>query len=126
MDMEHDLKLREKIEKQEQARQAKKEAAKTETEPMDKQEGAEPAEPPAQEAQETAKTGFMSDPDVLAFIEKQIEEGIKKALKGMPPKADMTEPTGQEKKAFDKLTYRERLNLYKSNPQTYHKLTRGV
>jgi len=69
---------------------------------------------------------FLNNPDVLAYINKQVQEGIKKALQGKAPKANTTNPTEQEIKNFDRMTYKERLNLFKSNPQTYYKLSKGV
>jgi len=70
-----------------------------------------------------------NNPDVLAYIEKAvkdgIQEGIKKALKGQTPKADITnqELADFQRKAFNKMNYKERLNLFISDPQYYNKLT---
>jgi hypothetical protein len=69
---------------------------------------------------------FLNNPNIAAYVEKQIADGIKKALQGTPPKANTADPTEQEKKSFDKMTYKERLNLFKSNPQAYYKLSKGV
>ena len=68
---------------------------------------------------------FINDPTVIAYIEKAVHEGVKKALKGKPPKANTANATEQEAKQFERMTYKERLNLFKSNPQAYYKLTRG-
>ena len=78
-----------------------------------------------QETQGGTVDDFLKNPDVLAYIETQISEGIKKALQGTPPKANTADLTEQEYKQFEKMTYKERLNLFKSNPQTYYKLTKG-
>jgi hypothetical protein len=69
---------------------------------------------------------ILNNPAITEYIEKQVQEGIKKALRGKTPKANTTDATEQETKNFDRMTYKERLNLYKSNPQTYYKLTKGV
>lgn len=68
---------------------------------------------------------FMKDPEVLAYITLQIKEGIQEALKGTAPKANTTDPTVQERTAFEKMTYKERLNLFNSNPHSYNKLSKG-
>ncbi|MDR1754258.1 MAG: hypothetical protein LBR74_05060 [Eubacterium sp.] len=75
---------------------------------------------------QTPVNDFTKDPAVMSYIEQQVQEGIKKALQGTPPKANTADPTEQEKKQFDKMTYRERLNLFKTNPQVYSKLAKGV
>lgn len=76
--------------------------------------------------QEAATGDFMKDPEVLAFISLQVQEGIQKALQGKPPRVNTTDPTEQEYKSFAKMTYRERLNLFNTNPQTYNKLAKGA
>ncbi|MDR1754223.1 MAG: hypothetical protein LBR74_04870 [Eubacterium sp.] len=75
---------------------------------------------------QTPVNDFTKDPAVMSYIEQQVKEGIKKALQGTPPKANTADTTEQEKKSFDKMTYRERLNLFKTNPQVYNKLAKGV
>jgi len=75
---------------------------------------------------ENSVSDFMKDPDVIAYIEKQIAEGLKKALQGTPPKANTKDPTEQERKSFEKMTYKERLSLFKQNPQAYQKLAKGA
>lgn len=74
----------------------------------------------------SAADDFMSNPDIAAYLENAIQDGIKKALKGSPPKANTADVSEQEHKNFDKMTYRERLNLFKSNPQTYYKFTKNL
>ena len=78
------------------------------------------------EGQGEPANDFLNDPAVLAYIESAVQEGIKKALKGKPPKANTADLTEQEHNNFEKMTYKERLNLFKSNPQTYYKLSKGV
>ena len=79
--------------------------------------------------QETATGDFMSNPDVIAYLDKKIaegvSEGIQRALKGTPPKASTIAPTAAEQGAFDRMTYKERNQLFHSNPQAYHKLAKG-
>ena len=72
-----------------------------------------------------ATTDFMNNPDVLAFIEKQVNEGIQKALKGTRPRANTVAPSETEKAQFEKMSYKERLKLFQSNPQSYQKLAKG-
>ena len=77
------------------------------------------------ETQSEAANDLINNPAVTAYIEKAIAEGIQKALKGTPPKANTANPTEQEFKQFEKMTYKERLNLFNSNPQSYYKLSKG-
>lgn len=81
---------------------------------------------PEQDTQEQQDSDFMTNPDIVAYIEKQTAEGIKKALQGNAPKANTTSPTEQEIKRFEKMTYKERLNLFNSDPQSYNKLSKGI
>ena len=69
---------------------------------------------------------FTDDPEIAAFIELKVSEGIQKALQGKPPKANTTDPTEAQRRNFQKMTYKERLNLFNSDPQTYNKLTKGA
>jgi hypothetical protein len=78
------------------------------------------------ETQDYPVDDFLNNPAIVEYINAQIQEGIKKALKGKPPKANTTDATEQEVKSFDKMTYKERLNLFKSNPQKYQQLAKGV
>ena len=77
------------------------------------------------QSQDSTANDFLSNPDIKAYIEKQISEGIQKALKGTPPKANTVDVSEAEKKQFEKMTYKERLNLFHSNPQAYRKLSKG-
>jgi len=75
--------------------------------------------------QEPPAADFLNNPEILEFIQKQVQDGIKKALKGKPPKANTIPASTTEKAEFDKMSYRERLKLYQSNPQAYYKLAKG-
>ena len=84
-------------------------------------EQTEPTENPA-----PPPVSFADDPEIAAFIELKVNEGIQKALQGKPPRANTADPTEQQRKTFEKMTYRERLNLFNSDPQTYNKLSKGA
>jgi len=77
------------------------------------------------EVQESPTSDFMTNPDVIAYIDKKIAEGVQTALRGKTPKANTTDPSNAEKSEFDRMTYRERLQLFQSNPQAYQKLKGG-
>jgi len=79
----------------------------------------------AQGEQSEPASDFLNNPAVTAYIEKAIQEGIQNALKGITPKANTADHTEQEKKNFEKMTYKERLNLFNSNPHVYKKLVGG-
>lgn len=51
---------------------------------------------------------------------------VKKVLRGNAPKANTTNTAEHEAKRFEKMTYKERLNLFNSNPQQYHKLAESA
>jgi hypothetical protein len=78
-----------------------------------------------QTAQKSTITDFMSNPDVMAYIDKKVAEGIQQALKGTPPKASTANPSATEIANFGKMSYKERLKLFQSNPQAYQKLAKG-
>lgn len=69
---------------------------------------------------------FVSDPKITAYINEQVQGGLKAALRGASPKANTTNATEQEQAKFNKMTYKERLNLFNSNPQAYNKLSKGA
>lgn len=75
---------------------------------------------------ETEITDPMSNPAILEFIQQQITEGIKAALKGKPPKASTVPVTATDKAEFQRMSYGARLKLYQSNPQEYYKLAKGA
>ena len=87
------------------------------------QESVEPITPT--EPQEAATDDFISDPRVNAYIETQVALRLNKALQGRPPKANTVNPTAAERTEFDRMTYKERNQLFHSNPQSYHKLAKG-
>lgn len=58
------------------------------------------------DALEAPVSDFMNDPNVIAFIQKSVAEGIQKALKGKAPK-DTVSPTATEKAEFERMSYRE-------------------
>jgi len=76
-------------------------------------------------SEERTQTDPMSDPAILEFIQKQIAEGIQKALKGRPPKANTLPISATEKAEFERMSYKQRVQLFQSNPQTYYKLVKG-
>jgi len=80
----------------------------------------------SQEPRSASKIEILSDPAVTAYIDKKIQEGvaegIKEALKGQAPKADLTEPDEEQRRTFQRMTYRERLNLKLASPHIYNAL----
>ena len=63
--------------------------------------------------------------EMRKIIDAKVKEGIAKALEGMTPKAN-TKPKGAAKKEeFDKMGYRQRLELFKADPAEYNKLAKG-
>lgn|GEM_PF-2269074 len=85
----------------------------------------EPTQDTAQEAAASPTVDFTKDPEIAAYIDLRVQEGIQKALQGKPPKVSTVDSTEQERKNFDKMTYKERLTLFNSNPQAYNKLSKG-
>jgi len=85
---------------------------------------ASPDNKPPEDTQDTKDTSsdFINDPNIQTYIKKEISEGIKKALKGATPKANLTEPTEEQRKIFHRMTYKERNNLFLSNPTVYNQL----
>jgi len=77
------------------------------------------------EPQEAATDDFMSDPRVSAYIETQVNLRLNKALQGRTPKASTVDPTAAERTEFDRMTYKQRNQLFHSNPQAYNKLAKG-
>ena len=73
---------------------------------------------------------FTENPELTAYIDLRIKEGVQeglqKALQGKPPKANTTDPTEAQRRDFQKMTYKERLNLFNSDPMTYNKLSKGA
>jgi|GEM_PF-3875719 len=77
------------------------------------------------DAPESPTSDFMNDPDVIAYIEKKVAEGVTKALIGKAPRMNTVNVTEAEKAIFEKMTYKDRLRLYQSNPLSYQKLAKG-
>jgi hypothetical protein len=50
----------------------------------------------------------------------------KKAPRGFTPKANTSNQSEQQAKQFEKMTYKERLNLFNSNPQSYYQLVEST
>ena len=80
-----------------------------------------PTEPPAFDI-----TALMTTPELQTAIQAQVQEGLKKALQGQPPRANTVPLSATQKTEFERMTYKERLQLFKSDPQTYHKLVKGA
>jgi len=96
------------------------------TENTENIEATEPTEQTEATESTTEKpVSFADDPEIAAYIDLRVAEGIQKALQGKPPKANTADPTETQRKDFEKMTYRERLNLFNSDPQTYNKLSKG-
>jgi len=90
------------------------------TPPVDTTPPATPTEP-----QEAPTDDFKSNPDVIAYIDEQVNLRLNKALQGKTPKASTVDPTAAERTEFDRMTYKQRNQLFHSNPQAYHKLAKG-
>jgi hypothetical protein len=67
----------------------------------------------------TARTAAAS------ISEQQAQENIIKP-QGHTPKANTANAMEQEVQRFEKMTYKERLNLYNTNPNKYNQLSKGV
>lgn len=82
------------------------------------------AEPePTADAQARTEPPEITDPTILEMIEKRIAEGVQQgvqaALKGVTPKANPTSQSAEQIAQFKKMSYRERNNLYRTNPAQY-------
>lgn len=53
----------------------------------------------------------------------RVEQGVKKALSGNTPKANVGQTQAMTQESFDKLGYLERLELKQKDPETYNKFT---
>ena len=69
---------------------------------------------------------LKDDPEISSYIDKMVQRGVKQALRGNTPKANTTDNTAEERAKFEKMTYKERLNLFNTNPQSYYKLSKGA
>ena len=57
-----------------------------------------------------------------AKFNEAVEKLVNERLKGKTPKAQTGAAEGVTKEAFDKMSYKERLELYNSDPELYNKL----
>ena len=68
--------------------------------------------------------------ELKAVIDEQvrlgIKEALKEALKGKTPRANIVPPSTIQKREFKKMTYKERLQLFHSDPHTYNRLVKEV
>lgn len=58
-------------------------------------------------------------------FDKAVEEKVKEALAGTPPKKNPTQNTGITKEQFNQMNYKERVKLYNENLELYKKLSGG-
>lgn len=86
-------------------------------------QGEQTAELEQQPEQPTAAE-LLKDPEVAAYIELQIKTGIAEALKGAVPKLSPIKSSAAEQAQFDKMSYKERLLLFNTNPLQYNKLAK--
>ncbi|MCL1995338.1 MAG: hypothetical protein FWG63_03940 [Defluviitaleaceae bacterium] len=94
---------------------------------MDKEkETLQEVEETEQQTEETTLdiAAVLESPEFKAVIDEQVKAGVKEALKGKTPKANTTPPSTIQQSDFDKMTYRERLQFFQSNPHTYNKLVK--
>ena len=77
--------------------------------------------------QEETKQEEMQDQqgELQKMIDAKVKEGIAKALEGMTPKADTKPKSATQKEEFSKMGYKQRLELFKSDPAEYNKLAKG-
>lgn len=58
----------------------------------------------------------------VALIDAKVAEGVKKALSGTAPKMNIAGNTAMTKEQFNKLPYKERVELFSTNPTLYSQL----
>ena len=75
--------------------------------------------------QEETKQSEISQEELQKIIDARVQEGIQKALAGVTPKTNPKPASEIQKEEFDKMGYRQRLELFKSNPSEYNKLAKG-
>ena len=61
--------------------------------------------------------------EAQAEIAQAQKDYIEALLKGQIPKTSLVAPETQQARDFERMTYRERLNLFNSNPHEYNKLS---
>lgn len=59
------------------------------------------------------------------LVNRLVEEGVKKALSGKPPKVNTQPNKAFDKETFNKMSYTERVELKKTDPELYNQLTKG-
>lgn len=82
-------------------------------------------ETPPQPPQTAATADILKDPEIQAYITLQIKEGIAEALRGITPKANGIDNLAAQQLQFSQMSYKERLQLFNTNPQQYYKLAKG-
>ena len=75
--------------------------------------------------QKEVKQKKTAQDETQKIIDAKVKEGIAKALEGMTPKADTKPKSAAKKEEFDKMSYRQRLELFKTDPAEYNKLAKG-
>ena len=58
----------------------------------------------------------------VALIDAKVAEGVKKALSGTAPKMNVAGNQAMTKEQFNKLSYPDRMELFKTNPTLYNQL----
>lgn len=58
----------------------------------------------------------------VALIDAKVAEGVKKALSGTAPKMNIAGNTAMTKEQFNKLPYKDRMELFNTNPTLYNQL----
>lgn len=59
-------------------------------------------------------------------LQAYINAEVQKRIAGVAPKANTTNTAAVDKAKFEKMSYKERLQLFNSSPETYKKLTIGA
>lgn len=86
-----------------------------------------PTEPQTQDAMPEVQ---IPENLIQKAIDKRIDElvtaEINKRLAGITPQKNITDSTAVEMAKFQKMSYKERVQLFNSNPEMYKKLTIGA
>lgn len=67
---------------------------------------------------------ILKDTELQAYITLQIKEGIADALRGIAPRANGVDALAAQQRQFEQMTYKERLQLFNTNPQQYYRLAK--
>lgn len=59
-------------------------------------------------------------------LQAYINAEVQKRIAGVAPKKDTTNSVAVDKAKFEKMSYKERLQLFNASPETYKKLTIGA